>query len=42
MQLGEEAGLNDTKSQRIASEIIERISNQKKAQLEQQQKASQE
>ena len=42
MELGEEAGLNDTKSQRIASEIIERITNQKKAMLEQQQKEAQE
>lgn len=35
MELGGEAGLTDAKSQRIASEIIERISNEKKAKLEQ-------
>ncbi len=35
IELGSEAGLNDTKSQRIASEIIERISNEKKSKLEQ-------
>lgn len=35
IEMGSEAGLNDTKSQRIASEIIEKISNEKKAKLEQ-------
>lgn len=35
IELGGQAGLNDTKSQRIATEIIERLSNQKKAKLEQ-------
>jgi len=34
-ELGSEAGLTDAKSQRIASEIIDKISNEKKAQLEQ-------
>lgn len=34
IELGSEAGLSDAKSQRIASEIIERISNEKKAKLE--------
>lgn len=34
VDLGSEAGLTDAKSQRIASEIIERISNSKKAKLE--------
>ena len=34
VDLGAAAGLSDAKSQRIASEIIERISNAKKAKLE--------
>ncbi len=35
VELGEEAGLSDIKSQRIATEIIDRISNEKKSKLEQ-------
>lgn len=35
IELGSEAGLSDIQSQRIASEIIERLSNEKKAKLEQ-------
>ena len=42
VELGEEAGLSDTKSQRIASEIIDRISNEKKAKLEELKKSSNE
>ena len=34
-ELGGQAGLNDAKSQRIATEIIERLSNEKKSKLEQ-------
>ena len=37
MEMGNEAGLSDTRSQRIATEIIERISNDKKAKMGQQQ-----
>ena len=39
MELGDEAGLSDIKSQRIASEIIERISNEKKKQMEKAEKS---
>ena len=42
VELGEEAGLSDTKSQRIASEIIDRISNEKKAKLEELKKSNNE
>lgn len=35
IELGSEAGLSDAQSQRIAGDIIERISNEKKAKLEQ-------
>lgn len=41
-ELGEDAGLSDAKSQRIASEIIDRLSNEKKAKLEQSKKSSNE
>ena len=34
MKLGDEAGLSDAKSQRIASEIIERITSQKKKEMQ--------
>lgn len=39
MELGGEAGLSDIKSQRIASEIIERVTNEKKKQMEKAEKA---
>lgn len=35
VELGNEAGLTDAKSQRIASEIIEKLTNEKKSKLEQ-------
>jgi len=40
LKMGDEAGLSHARSQRIAGEIIERITNQKKAQIEKQQKES--
>jgi len=42
MELGDEAGLSDIKSQRIASEIIERVTNEKKKQMEKAEKGESE